>query len=254
MGSRRRLRQRTGRHFLSSPTEQRGVVHVQFEASATVSSSSAVTLTCSSLIQRCLCFSAVGATAANIVGHNGLFDTSLSIGSCTTTVLFDLPCNGLAVLAPCFLDLLSIVLRLVFLIETLEEASLSASRYVSPTCALFLHSVHSVGDIESLFESTHTRRPAFAVARANGCQKRRVHRSAGHGYTRGWRRWRWGVFDPRVCKELVNGVTLSGVNAEEMGDEILGRVGDVIPPWAQEGVVSSSDLFGQDIDTFVVEC
>jgi hypothetical protein len=39
-----------------------------------------------------------------------------------------------------------------------------------------------------------------------------------------------------------------------MGDEVFGRRRDIVPPRGKESVVSSSDLFSQDIDTLVVEC
>ena len=76
-------------------------------------------------------------------------------------------------------------------------------------------------------------------------------------------------------QEFVDGVSLVGVNAKQVGDKVLGyyvttdvsdtetltrpfarlltRVRDVIPPWTQEGVVPSGNLLGQYADTLVVE-
>ena len=54
-------------------------------------------------------------------------------------------------------------------------------------------------------------------------------------------------------EELVNGISLVGVDAEEVGDEVFGGRRNVVPPWRKESVVSTSDLFSQDIDTLVVE-
>lgn len=54
-------------------------------------------------------------------------------------------------------------------------------------------------------------------------------------------------------QELVDCETLARVDAEQMRDEVLGRIGDVVPPWAQEGVVALSHLLREDRDRLIVE-
>lgn len=54
-------------------------------------------------------------------------------------------------------------------------------------------------------------------------------------------------------QEFINVVSLARIDAKQVGDQILGRVRNVVPPGTQESVVASCNLFGQDADTFVVE-
>jgi len=59
--------------------------------------------------------------------------------------------------------------------------------------------------------------------------------------------------NPRVVKELVDVVTLIGVDGQKMRNKILGRLGDVIPPRRQESVLALGDLLGEDLNALVVE-
>ena len=56
-----------------------------------------------------------------------------------------------------------------------------------------------------------------------------------------------------MVEELLDGVALFRIDGEEVGDEILRRLGDFVPPGRQESVLSASDFFRQDLDRFVVE-
>ena len=54
-------------------------------------------------------------------------------------------------------------------------------------------------------------------------------------------------------EELLDHVAFLWVDGEEVGDEVLGWLGDVVPPGGEEGVLASGDLLGQDLDALVVE-
>ena len=54
-------------------------------------------------------------------------------------------------------------------------------------------------------------------------------------------------------EELLDRVAFLWVDGEEVGDEVLGRFGDVVPPGGEEGVLTPGDLLGEDLDAFVVE-
>lgn len=56
-----------------------------------------------------------------------------------------------------------------------------------------------------------------------------------------------------MCKEFVDRVPLSGVDTEQMSDEVLGGRRNVVPPGRKEGIVPARDLFSEDVDTLVVE-
>lgn len=56
-----------------------------------------------------------------------------------------------------------------------------------------------------------------------------------------------------MSQKLVNGVPLSRIDAEQVGDQIFGGMRDVVPPRAEESVVSSGNFLSQDVDTLVVE-
>jgi len=174
-----------------------------------------------------------------------------------------------------------------------ESSSSSSSRTVVGTTksSLLLHSVDGVGDVESFLEGGDSWRATFSVSgSSDGLEKRRVERhgccgrrlevlevlgSDGLGrrlllfVCEENKRERSAEVDetsstdeggkketnvaPRVSEELVDGVPLRGIDAEKMSDEILGCDRDVVPPRREEGVVTSSDLLGQDGDGLVVE-
>lgn len=56
-----------------------------------------------------------------------------------------------------------------------------------------------------------------------------------------------------MVEELFDGVAFFGVDGKEVRYEVLGGFGDVVPPWRQEGVLSSSYFFGENLDGLVVE-
>ena len=56
-----------------------------------------------------------------------------------------------------------------------------------------------------------------------------------------------------MFKELLNGVSLLGVDGQQVGDQILGPLGDIVPPRREEGVLAARDLLGKNLNTFVVE-
>lgn len=62
-----------------------------------------------------------------------------------------------------------------------------------------------------------------------------------------------GAADPGVRKELLDGVSLLGVDSQQVGDEVLGGFGDVVPPGGEERVLAPGDLLGQDLDALVVK-
>jgi len=59
--------------------------------------------------------------------------------------------------------------------------------------------------------------------------------------------------DPGVVEELVDIVALVGIDGQEVRNKILSRLGNVVPPRRQEGVLTLGDLLGQDLNALVVE-
>jgi hypothetical protein len=79
----------------------------------------------------------------------------------------------------------------------------------------------------------------------------------------GWGGERWSVegrvswfvvaFDPWVVEELFDSVSSVGVDGKEMRYKVLSWLGDVVPPWRKEGVLSLCNLLGENLNTLVVE-
>lgn len=90
--------------------------------------------------------------------------------------------------------------------------------------------MNSVSNVKGFLEGTHSRGAGLTVTSADRSKERRVHgRFTGHSARSG--RGRWGsISDPRMGKELINGISLSRINAKEMGDEVFGGMRNVVPP------------------------
>jgi len=149
-----------------------------------------------------------------------------------------------------------------------RRTTIALSEVLTAFALLFL-SVHRVANIEYLAEVDSTRRPkVFSPARTvievaevllqgihlgrcrsvacgeRGGERRCVRSCSGHLVA---------LANPRVVQELLDIVTLLRVDSEEMRNEVLGRFGDVVPPWRKEGVLAASDLLSQDLNTLVIE-
>ena len=62
-----------------------------------------------------------------------------------------------------------------------------------------------------------------------------------------------GLANPRVGKELLDGVSFLRVHGQQVRDQILGRLGDIVPPRREERVLSACHLLCQHLDTLVIE-
>jgi hypothetical protein len=142
-------------------------------------------------------------------------------------------------------SLIAVLFIFVVFVEISKEIGTSS------TSAFLFHSMDGIRDIERLFERGEAGGTADGDT-MSGLEQRRIEWVINSGRFGRLNR-ALSLFAPGMVEELVDGVSLGRVDTQQVSDQVLGRCADVIPPGAQEGIVSPSDFLRQDIDTFVVK-
>jgi hypothetical protein len=193
----------TWRRALVSAAEERRRVHVEFERMST-----AVALACTSSVKR---VAVLVTTAVLVSAPSPMARGATTRGLAVTRWL------RLAVSAPCVLDDLGVLLLVVF-VELAEDTSSTGTHSLLPR-ALLLHTDYRECDIECLLEGGEAGGAAIAATPTEVVRKyRRVQR---RGHRRRRRRRGRGGSTPWVREELVDGVSLPRVDAEQVRDKIL---------------------------------
>lgn len=150
-------------------------------------------------------------------------------------MLVDRSSDDLSMLPSSVLDLRLFIHIFVLFVQLLHETSSGSSGDVganaSPVTAFLLHPMNRIGDVEGFLQRTDTGRSSLTVGGTHRCEQWRIDRDV-RGSGRGMRFAGGGgsrcrlLVTPRVRQEFVNRVSLVGVNAKQVGDEVLGCTND----------------------------
>ena len=160
---------------------------------------------------------------------------------------------GLGAIVLLAVDLHDVVILILFVKTTKESCGCTLGSDLRPSLALFLLAMHGVTNIENLTQVNSTRRSE--VVSSAGLLKLGSIKGLEHTIRllHLIPRSRSVSGNPGVGQELGDCESLLGIHGQQMANEILGRLGDLVPPGRQESELALGNLLSKHLNALIVE-